>query len=112
KRYVIRNTVIYSMMMKLVNQRALSSSFVTAMILIVMMASKSWSRSHPSTAVPGGSTVSTAANVAALGEQPSKKLYRASDYHLLAKRRVPPSGPSHKGHKTPNFARHLSADGE
>lgn len=93
-------------MVKFVNQRALSSCFVTAMIFILMMSSKSWGRNHPSSAVPGGSTGSTAANVAAVDEKPSK-LYRVSEYHLLAKRRVPPSGPSHRGHRTPDFARHL-----
>ncbi|KAL7243456.1 hypothetical protein ACSBR1_015782 [Camellia fascicularis] len=34
--------------------------------------------------------------------------HRVGDFdHVLAKGRIPPSGPSHRGHKAPNFTRHL-----
>lgn len=79
-------------MERYISQLYLKFCIVSTIVFMLMLVSTTQGRIYPSS---GGSN-----------EQRSEVLKNVSSYTLLLKRRVPPSGPSRRGHGAPNLSKH------
>ncbi|GFZ07135.1 hypothetical protein Acr_19g0000720 [Actinidia rufa] len=62
-------------------------------------------RINPALTVPANPRTGGASKMPG-SDTPPARLHRV-DFHVLSKGQFPPSGPSHRGHRSPNFTRHL-----